>query len=58
MNENIGVIFLFWISFIVLILVMELKPKWKFLGILICWIGLGMSLAIMYPDEFADMIIG
>ena len=58
MNEDVGVMIVFWISFMVILLVTELSAKWKSVGILACWIGLGLSIAYLYPDEFCDFILG
>lgn len=58
MAQDIITLIMFWLSFIILILMFDIKFKWKFLGGLICWMGLGISIALLYPDEFSDFVLG
>jgi len=42
----------------IILLIDEIKSEHKIIGIGITWILLGVTLAILYPDEFSDFMLG
>ena len=59
MNEDIAVIVVFYLSMAFIILMIdEIKSEHKIIGIGLTWILLGITLAILYPDEFSDFMLG
>ena len=57
-QENIGVIVVFYSAFILLILISEIKSNYKIILIGALWILMGLTIGILYPDEFSDFILG